>query len=221
MSALNEPISLPTRVHPSNEELANTMSHGVGLIAGLIGAPMLLLAARHNGSDGFFVGTIVFCVTMLALYLTSTLYHAWPLTGAKDVLQVLDHSAIFCLIAGTYTPLTLGPLRGFWGLTILGIVWAMAIFGIILKVTRGTSRHHNLAMFLYLGTGWSGLIFIQPLILKLPPGALFWLVAGGVVYTAGVLFFVNERLRYSHLVWHLFVLAGTGCHFLALLACTA
>jgi len=220
MSVLNEPCALSKPMPSSNEELANTISHAIGLIGALIAAPILLLAARHTGSGGFFVGTIVFSATMLTLYLTSMLYHAWPQTRAKNALQVVDHSAIFFLIAGTYTPLTLGPLRGFWGATFLGTVWSVAVFGVIVKAMRGTSRHRKLAMSLYLGMGWSALIIIRPLILKVPPAALFWLVAGGIVYTVGVLFFVNQRLRYAHFVWHLFVLTGTSCHFLALLACT-
>jgi hemolysin III len=208
------------RAYFSSEELANTISHGIGLIAALIGAPILLLAAHHTDSGGFFVGTIVFTVTMSGLYLASMLYHAWPQTRAKYVLQVVDHSAIFFLIAGTYTPFTLGPLRGALGSTVLGIVWIVAIFGVIVKVIRGTSRHRKLVMSLYLGMGWSGLIIIGPLIPSVPLTAIFWLVAGGIAYTVGVLFFVNERLRYTHFAWHLFVLAGTSCHFLALLACT-
>jgi hemolysin III len=221
MSVFNPHRALSKRMHSSSEELANTISHGIGLIAALIGAPILLFAARGAGSGGFFVGTIVFVAAMLTLYLASMLYHAWPETRTKYALQVFDHSAIFFLIAGTYTPIALGPLRGIWGSTILGGVWAGAIFGVIVKAVRGTSRHRKLAMSLYLGMGWSGLIIIWPVILKVPPTALFWLFAGGVAYTAGVLFFVNERLRYGHFVWHLFVLAGTSCHFLALLACTA
>jgi hemolysin III len=197
------------------------ISHGIGLIAGTIGAPILLLAALHTGSGGFFVGTIVFLATMLSLYLASMLYHAWPDTRTKYVLQIIDHSAIFFFIAGTYTPFALGPLRGVWGSTVLGIVWAVAVFGVIVKAMGGPLRHRKLALSLYLGMGWSALIIIWPLILKVPPTALFWLFAGGVAYTAGVLFFVNERLRYGHFVWHLFVLTGTSCHFLALLACAA
>ena len=189
-------------------------------MAALIGTPVLLLAARNAGSAGFFVGTIIFAVTMLMLYLGSTLYHAWPQTRAKCVLQVLDHSAIFLLIAGTYAPFMLGPLSGVWGWTILGLIGALAIFGIIMKATRGTSRHPKLGLSLYLGMGWLPLIVIGPLALTIPAPALFWLVAGGVAYTTGVLFFVNNRLRYAHSVWHLFVLAGTSCHFLALLGCT-
>ena len=210
----------PKRAQSAGEELANTISHGIGLCAALIGAPILLLEAHRSGL-GFFFGTVIFAVTMSMLYLGSTLYHAWPQTRGKSILQVLDHSAIFLLIAGTYTPFTLGPLRGFWGGTILVLVWALAIFGVTLKATRGASRHSKLGMTLYLGTGWLALIVIRPITLAIPPTALFWLVAGGVAYTAGVLFFVNQRLRYSHFIWHLFVLAGTSCHFLALLSCCA
>src|SRR5438105_15130201 len=182
------------------EELANAISHGIGLMAGLIGTPVLLLAARNAGSAGFFVGTIIFAVTMLMLYLVSTLYHAWPQTRAKCVLQVLDHSAIFLLIAGTYTPFTLGPLHGAWGWTMLGLIWALALFGIIMKATSGTSRHPKLGLSLYLGMGWLALIVIRPLTCEVPRPALFWLVAGGIAYTTGVLFFVNKRLRYAHFV---------------------
>jgi hemolysin III len=206
------------RMQSAGEELANSISHGIGLCAALIGAPILLLEARRS-SPGFFLGAVIFAVTLSMLYLGSTLYHAWPQTRAKSVLRTLDHSAIFLLIAGTYTPFTLGPLRGLWGSSILAIVWALAIFGVILKATRGASRHPKLGMTLYLGTGWLALIAVRPMMLAIPSAALFWLVAGGVAYTTGVLFFVNQRLRYSHFIWHLFVLAGSSCHFLAVLSC--
>jgi len=213
------PISLK-RMQSAGEELANSISHGIGLCAALIGAPILLLEARRS-SPGFFLGTVIFAVTLSMLYLGSTLYHAWPQTRGKSVLRTLDHSAIFLLIAGTYTPFTLGPLRGLWGSSILAVVWALAIFGVILKATRGASRHPKLGMTLYLGTGWLALIAVRPMMLAIPFAALFWLVAGGVAYTTGVLFFVNQRLRYSHFIWHLFVLAGSSCHFLAVLSCCA
>jgi hemolysin III len=206
------------RMQSAGEELANSISHGIGLCAALIGAPILLLEARRS-SPGFFLGAVIFAVTLSMLYLGSTLYHAWPQTRAKSVLRTLDHSAIFLLIAGTYTPFTLGPLRGLWGSSILAVVWALAIFGVILKATRGASRHPKLGMTLYLGTGWLALIAVRPMMLAIPSAALFWLVAGGVIYTTGVLFFVNQRLRYSHFIWHLFVLAGSSCHFLAVLSC--
>jgi hemolysin III len=212
---------LPRWTQSPAEELANTISHAIGFLAGLIGTPVLVLAALDANSNGFFVGTIIFAMTMLTLYLGSTLYHAWPPTRGKCVLQVFDHSAIFLLIAGTYTPFALGPLRGVWGWILLALVWALAIFGVIMKVTRGTSRHPKLALCLYLGMGWLGLIVIRPLSSVVPASTVLALVAGGIAYTAGVIFFVNERRRYNHFIWHLFVLAGTGCHFLALLACTS
>src|SRR5881398_3131451 len=195
MDVVDELWRIPRWTQSRGEELANTISHGIGFVAALIGTPVLLLAARNAGSGGFFVGTIIFAVTMLVLYLGSTLYHAWPQTRAKCVLQVFDHSAIFLLIAGTYTPFTLGPLRGFWGSAMLALVWALAIFGVFLKTTRGPSRHPKLAMTLYLGTGWLALIAARPMTLAIPFPAVFWLVAGGIAYTTGVLFFVNERLR--------------------------
>jgi hemolysin III len=219
MNVSDELLRLPNRTQSSGEELANSISHGIGLCAALIGAPILLLEARRS-SAGFFLGTVIFAVTLSILYLGSTLYHAWPKTRGKSVLRTLDHSAIFLLIAGTYTPFTLGPLRGFWGSTILALVWALAIFGVFLKTTRGPSHHPKLSMTLYLGTGWLALIAARPMTLAIPFPGLVWLVAGGVAYTVGVLFFVNERLRYTHFVWHLFVLAGSGCHFAAIFSCT-
>jgi hemolysin III len=220
MDVVDELWSLPRWTQSPGEELANTISHGIGLLAGLIGTPVLLFAALKVGNGGFFVGTIIFVATMLVLYLGSTLYHAWPQTQTKCVLQLFDHSAIFLLIAGTYTPFTLGPLRGLWGWTIFGVIWTLAIFGVIMKTTRGASRHPNLALALYLGMGWLGLIAIRPLSATVPASALLALFVGGIAYTVGVIFFVNEQRRYNHFIWHLFVLTGTSCHFLALLACT-
>src|SRR5881394_1594088 len=157
----------PKRAQSAGEELANTISHGIGLCAALIGGPILLLEAHRSGA-GFFFGAVIFAVTMSMLYLGSTLYHAWPQTRVKSILQVLDHSAIFLLIAGTYTPLALGPLRDAGGATILGTVWTLAILGVLMKATRGASRHRTLALFLYLGMGWLALIFIRPLALAVP-----------------------------------------------------
>ena len=219
MIIVDEPLALPRWTQSSGEELANSISHGVGFVGAIIGAPILLLAALRHGSISFFVGTIVFVATMLLLYFGSMLYHAWPQTRIKSVLQILDHSAIFWLIAGTYTPFALGPLRGVWGWTMLGVIWALAVFGTLVKAIRGTSSHRKLAMALYLGMGWLALIFLRPLALAVPLSVLLWLLAGGIAYTTGVLFFVNTRLRYAHFVWHLFVLTGTGCHFAAVLTC--
>src|SRR5438093_6809503 len=213
MNGVDEPLAMTNWTQSIGEELANTISHGIGLVGAMIGTPILLLAAFYHGSISFLIGTIIFTVTMLLVYLGSTLYHAWPQTRVKSFLQVMDHSAIFLLIAGTYTPFALGPLRDAGGLTMLGIVWALTLFGVIMKATRGALRHRRLAMTLYLGTGWVGVIFIRPLALAIPLSALLWLIAGGIAYTAGTLFFANERLRYAYSVSHLFVHAGTGWPF--------
>jgi len=219
MNAVDEPLPLGNWTQSTGEEVANGISHAIGLVGAMIGTPILLLAAFHHGNIPFIVGTIIFTSTMLLVYLASTLYHGWPNTHTKSLLQLLDHSAIFLLIAGTYTPFALGPLRGSGGLPMLGIVWALALFGIMMKATRGVLRHRRLAMGLYLGTGLLGVTFIHPLALVIPLSALLCLIAGGIAYTAGTLFFANERLRYGHFTWHLFVLAGTSCHFAAVFIC--
>ena len=216
---LENPLALSAWTQSRGEELANSISHAVGLVGAIIGTPILLQAAFRHANIFFLVGTAVFTATMLLVYFGSMLYHAWPRTRVKSFLQVLDHSAIFLLIAGTYTPFALGPLRDAGGLTMLGIVWTLALFGVVMKTTRGPLRHRKLAMTLYLGTGWLGLLLIRPLALAVPWSAVLWLIAGGIAYTAGTLFFANERLRYAHFVWHLFVLAGTSCHFAAVFVC--
>ena len=221
MNVADQSLNFARRTQSPGEELANSISHAIGLVGAIIGAPVLLLAAFRHASAFFLVGTIIFIVTMLLVYFGSTLYHAWPQTRVKSFLQVMDHSAIFLLIAGTCTPFALGPLRDAGGLTMLGIVWTLALFGVVMKTTRGPLRHRKLSMTLYLGTGWLGVMFIHPLALAVPWSAVLWLIAGGIAYTAGTLFFANERLRYAHFVWHLFVLAGTSCHFAAVFICAA
>src|SRR5215813_15327032 len=219
MNAIDESLPLRNWTQSVGEEMANGISHGLGLIAAVIGTPILILAAFHHGDIPFLIGTIIYSTTMLLVYLASTLYHGWPQTNTKSLLQVIDHAAIFLLIAGTYTPFALGPLRDGGGLAMLGIVWALALFGVIMKATRGVLRHRRLAMTLYLGTGWIGLTLIRPLAVAIPLSALLWLIAGGIAYTTGTLFFAKERLRYGHLIWHLFVLAGSSCHFAAVFIC--
>lgn len=198
------------------EEIANSVSHAVGLVAALAAAPFLVGDAVRWGGTGAVVGASVFAATMVLLYLASTLYHALPGSRAKRVFQAVDHGAIFLLIAGTYTPFTLGVLRGPWGWTLFGLVWGLAAAGIALKAV-GRLRHPILSTLLYVGMGWLVLIAIRPLWLRVPTAGLLWLLAGGVAYTAGLAFFAARGVRYSHLVWHLFVLAGTACHFFAVL----
>lgn len=196
------------------EEIANSVSHGTGFLAALIALPVLVLSAFRHGTSAI-VGAAVFGVTMALLYLTSTLYHALTPNRAKRVFQILDHGAIYLLIAGTYTPFTLGILRGPLGWTLFGLVWALALAGIVLKSIDGV-RHPRLSTGLYLGMGWLVLAAAKPLWHAMPGWGLFWLAAGGLSYTAGVWFYAaSHRRRYAHFVWHLFVLAGTGCHFIA------
>jgi hemolysin III len=204
------------RTQSPGEEIANSVSHGVGLLAAVAAAPVLVLSAlRHDGAARI-VGASVFAATMVLLYLASTLYHALPGNRAKRVFQVLDHAAIFLMIAGTYTPFTLGVLRGALGWTLFGLVWGLALAGVVLAAAGG-ARYPKLRVGLYLAMGWLIVIAIKPLWLRMPSWGLFWLFAGGIAYTAGVAFYTAKRVRYSHFVWHLFVVAGTACHFIAVL----
>ncbi len=213
---MNESLAWRERTQSLGEEIANSVSHGVGLLAALIAAPVLVLAAVQRGETAGILGASVFAVTMVLLYLASTLYHALPSNRAKRVFQILDHGAIYLLIAGTYTPFTLGVLRGTWGWTLLVLVWGLAIAGVLLKAVGGV-RYPILSTCVYLAMGWLVLIAIKPLWLRVPPWGLFWLVAGGIAYTTGVVFFAAQRVRYSHFLWHLFVMTGTACHFIAVL----
>jgi hemolysin III len=210
-------LAVPEHEQSRGEEIANSISHGVGLVAVLAASPFLIAHAVRLGDEGFIVGASVFAATMVLLYLTSTLYHALPRGKAKRAFQVIEHAAIFLLIAGTYTPFTLGVLRGAWGRTLFGLVWGLAAIGVLLAVVGGVRRYRALSVLLYLGMGWLVVVAIRPLWLNMPLSGLLWLVAGGLAYTVGVAFFAAKRLRYGHFVWHLFVLAGTACHFIAVL----
>jgi hemolysin III len=175
-------LSNPNRIQSQGEEIANSISHGAGLVGALVGTPILVMHAVRQGNAGFIVGTSVFCASMIILYLASALYHAWPRGKTKRRLRILEHCAIFILIAGTYTPLTLGILRGALGWTLFGVIW------------------------------------VKPLFTGMPSAGLFLLVAGGLFYTAGVAFFATDsRVPYGHLIWHLFVITGTACHYFLVL----
>jgi len=200
----------------AGEEIANTISHGVGLLAAVSAAPFLIAAPVWRDSAAGIVGASVFVATVILLYFTSTLYHALGEGKTKRVFRVLDHAAIYLLIAGTYTPFTLGVLRGGWGWTLFGIVWSLALSGIVLKAVF-RFRFPVLSTSVYLMMGWLALIAVKPLWEKVPLWGLVWLLAGGLAYTVGVVFFAAKRVPYNHLVWHLFVLAGTSCHFIAVL----
>ena len=203
-SAASDP-GLPKRRQSLGEEIANAISHGIGLLAGVIATPILIAEALLQKS-AVMVGASVFAVTVVILYLTSTLYHALPHGRWKRIFRILDHGAIFLLIAGTYTPFTLGVLRGAWGWTLFGVIWGLAATGIVFKAIFGV-RHSVLSTIVYVAMGWLVIVAAQPLLERMPPWGLFWLLAGGLAYSLGVIFFAADRLRYGHFVWHLFVLA--------------
>lgn len=197
------------------EERANAISHGLGFVAAVAGAPLLIVSALRSGDPAGVVGASVFAATTMILYLTSAVYHALPEGGAKRLFKLLDHSAIYLLIAGTYTPFTLGVLRGALGWTLFGIVWGLALGGIIVK-SVGRLKSNRVSTFLYLFMGWLVVIAIEPLLRGMPLTGFLWLAAGGVAYSAGVFFYAtDQRYRFGHFIWHLFVIAGTGCHFVA------
>lgn len=201
--------------HPQSfrEEIANSLSHGVGFVAAFLATPFLVTDAARRGT-AFLTGVSVFAAAVLVLYLGSTLYHALPDGRAKRLFRIVDHCAIYLLIAGTYTPFTLGVLSGAWGWSLLVVVWSLAAIGITAEVTGGFS-HPGWSLALYLIMGWLVVVAIEPLSRHLPAAGLIWLVAGGLAYTVGVAFYAAKGLRFGHLVWHLFVLAGTFCHFTA------
>ncbi len=198
------------------EEFANSVTHGVGLAASLVAFPFLVVAASRRWGTPEVVGAAVFASSLVALYLVSTLYHALRPSRAKQILQKLDHTAIYLLIAGSYTPFTLGVLRGPWGWSLLSLVWAIAGTGIALEFVFG-GKVHKLAVGLYVAMGWLVVVAAKPLLASVPWPGLVWLAAGGLLYTGGVAFYAARRVRYAHAVWHLFVLGGSVCHFVAIL----
>lgn len=197
------------------EELVNWLTHGVGLLAACGGLVLLVGLAINHGETTLTVGAAVYGVSLVTLYLASTLYHLSRTPRLRRAMRVFDHAAIFGLIAGSWTPFLLGPLRESghaW--TLLGVIWGIAVLGIALKLFY-TGRFRLLSTGLYLGMGWLGLAIVGPLANLLSPWGFFWLVAGGVAYTVGVLFYLWNRLPFNHGIWHGFVMAGSGAHFLA------
>jgi hemolysin III len=204
------------RKQTSGEEIANTISHAVGLLAAVAITPVLISNAFPIGTAGI-TGATIFGVTMILLYLASTLYHAFPHGKTKKAFQIFDHCAIFLLIAGTYTPFTLRVLPGLWGWSFLGMIWILAVLGVLIKCTQATGTS-KLSIAMYLGMGWLAVFVAKPFYDSMPGWSLMWLLLGGGFYTAGVLFFAyDHRYRYNHFIWHLFVLAGTASHVMAVL----
>jgi hemolysin III len=197
------------------EEIANSITHGLGGLLAIAGLVVLNTFAALKGSAWHVVACSIYGATMVLLYTTSTLYHSIQHPRAKAVLRVLDHSAIFLLIAGTYTPFTLVNLRGPWGWSLFGVIWGLALLGIVFQI--GLLRRPAASLLLYVAMGWTVLVAMKPLIGAVAPGGLALLVSGGLAYTGGIVFYAWRRLPYGHAVWHLFVLAGSALHFFAIL----
>jgi hemolysin III len=209
--------SLSHTTYSPREELANTITHGVAALASLVAGVVLIGLATLSGDVWRIVSAAVFSVALVLLYSASTIYHGAPAGRIKARLEILDHCAIFVLIAGTYTPFTLISLRGGWGWSLFGVIWGLAIAGIILKLIFAT-RFDLLSTLVYIAMGWLVVVAAVPMLQAVSAAVLAWLVAGGVAYTAGTLFYHQRRLPFAHAIWHLFVIAGSVCHVIAVAA---
>ncbi|WP_337868992.1 hemolysin III family protein [Meiothermus sp.] len=202
------------RLIRSREERLNTLTHGLGVVASVAACAVLITFTALHGNVWQVVGACVFSAALILMYLASTVYHGALSPKAKARLEILDHCAIYVLIAGTYTPFTLVTIHGPWGWSLFGVVWGLAVLGIGFKIFF-TGRFELISTLLYLAMGWLIVVAIQPLMQAMSGWGLFWLVAGGLAYTMGTYFFLNKRLPYAHFIWHLFVLMGSSFHFVA------
>lgn len=198
------------------EEVANCATHGLGLALSVAGFVALVVLAWGHGDRWQVASCGVYGASLVALYLASTLYHGARRPRVKRLFQALDHCGIYLLIAGTYTPFTLVTLRGPWGWTLFGLVWSFALAGIVFRVVFG-ERYRPLAVASYVLLGWLCVVAVKPILELVPLGALAWIAAGGLAYTAGVFFFAAKRIPHHHAIWHLFVLGGSICHYVAVL----
>jgi hemolysin III len=200
-----------------NEEMANSVSHGIGTVLAIAALIILLVLAVPGRKTVNIVGFSIYGATLILLYLASTLYHSFPPGKTKDILRVFDHASIFLLIAGTYTPITLIALRGVLGWTLFGIVWGIALLGIVFKIFW-IKRFALFSTILYALMGWMIVLAIKPLLAAMSPAGLIFLLAGGLAYSFGIIFYLWKNLKYGHAVWHLFVLAGSVCHFFTMVS---
>ncbi len=225
--ALSPPQSLPDalsqavahgrdKLYSLGEEVAHAITHGVGVLMAIAGLTVLVARAAVYGDFWHVLSAAIFGSTLVLMYSASTLYHSIPLPRAKKVLRVIDHSSIYLLIAGTYTPFTLVTLHGTWGWSVFAAVWGLALMGVVFKLFA-TGRFERLSLAIYLAMGWCVVVAIKPLLGKLETAGLLLMLAGGLSYTGGVVFYVWERLRYHHAIWHCFVLAGSILHYIAIL----
>ena len=206
-----------SKLRHSLEEIANAITHGIGLLLSIAGFVVLLVLAALRGTAWHIVACSIYGATLICLYTASTLYHAVISPRVKRALRIFDHSAIYLLIAGTYTPFLLVSLRGPWGWSLFGVIWGLALVGVLFKFWF-VERFAILSTVVYIAMGWLVVIAAKPVITHLPLTAIIWLLAGGLAYTGGVIFFAAKRIPYSHAIWHLFVLAGSICHYFAVLS---
>lgn len=209
------PNSAPSR-YSKGEEIANSITHGLGVVLAIGGLVVLLVFAALYGDVWHIVSCSIFGAALVFLYLASTLYHAIQRPDLKPILRIFDHSAILVLIAGTYTPITLVSLRGPWGWTLFGLIWGLAAVGILLETTR-LRRYRNTMIGLYVIMGWAVVVAVKPMMANFESGGLWLLAAGGIAYTGGITFYLWHRLPFNHAIWHLFVLAGSILHYFAIL----
>jgi hemolysin III len=206
-----------SKLRHSLEEIANAITHGIGLLLSIAGFVVLLVLAALRGTAWHIVACSIYGTTLICLYAASTLYHAVISPRVKRALRIFDHSAIYLLISGTYTPFLLVSLRGPWGWSLFGVIWGLALAGVLFKFWF-VERFAILSTAVYIAMGWLVVIAAKPVITHLPLTAIIWLLAGGLAYTGGVIFFAAKRIPYSHAIWHLFVLAGSICHYFAVLS---
>lgn len=196
------------------EEIAHCVTHGIGIVFGIVGLVILISRATSCGSARHIVGCSIFCATLIILYSASTLYHGIQYPTAKKIFRIADHSAIYLLIAGTYTPFTLINMQGVWGWSLFGVSWGLALLGIVLQFSP-LRKYSHIRLILYITMGWAIIVAIKPLAASVPLSALKLIVAGGLSYTVGIVFYLWRRLPYHHAIWHLFVLSGSVLHYLA------
>ncbi len=204
----------PATLYTVGEEIANSITHGIGAVLSIAALVLMLLIAVKQHNALTLTSAIVYGVSLVLLYLASTLYHALPGDKIKTILQVVDHCSIYLLIAGTYTPFLLISLNGPWGYTLLAVIWALALVGIAFRIIFG-EKYPKFALFTYIGMGWLIVVAASEMLANVPPGGLALLALGGLLYTGGAVFYALERIPYNHAIWHVFVLAASVMHFLA------
>ena len=202
------------RQQSTGEEIANSVTHGIFLVIAVIMAPVLIFKSIETKSHLIIATTTIFTTSVILVYFISTLYHAMPKNKTKDILRIVDHSAIYLLIAGTYTPFALNVIKGNWGWTLFSIEWLLAFIGISMLIYTGL-KYKGLSLIIYLFMGWLVLIAIKPLFVSLPYWGILWVFAGGVAYTSGILYYRVSYLNFRHFIWHIFSVVGTSCHYIA------